>query len=136
MIQTKEMKDGGMEVMDRDAVGNGVQTELVRSAEGLAAFYAAACHPHRVTVGIVVSTFATLRHRRAAKLARPDNQGVVQKTSLFQVFQQSRDGSIHASAHGFVIGIDVVVSVPLSGKRSAAGIKLDESHAALYKATS
>jgi len=53
MIQAEEMENRGVEIVDGDAIGDGVwRTELVGRAESLTAFDAAARHPHRVAVGL------------------------------------------------------------------------------------
>jgi hypothetical protein len=39
-----------------------------------------------------------LHHRRAAKLASPDNESLIEKTALLEVGQQSGDGAIDLAA--------------------------------------
>ena len=77
----KQVQDRRVQVVDVDAVFDGVEAELVGFAERDARFDAAAGQPHRERVGVMVAAVvaAALDHRRAAELAAPDHQRVVQQ---------------------------------------------------------
>ena len=53
--------------------------------------HAAAGHPHGEAVGVVVAAVALLAHRRAAELAAPDDQRLVEQAAALQVVQQAGD---------------------------------------------
>ena len=74
MIQAETMQDRGVQVVDVDAILDGVQADVVGRAVADAALDAAAGHPDREAVGIVIAAVAALAHRRAAELAAPDHQ--------------------------------------------------------------
>src|SRR5262249_11154702 len=85
VIEADQVQERGVEVVDRDAIFDGAETELVGGANGLAASDAAAGKPHGVAVRIVVAALAALRHRRPAELAGPNDEGAVQQAPLFEV---------------------------------------------------
>ena len=68
-----------------DPVLDRVQADLVGRAVGHAALDAAAGHPDREAVGVVVAAVAALAHRRAAELAAPDHQRRVEQAAPLQV---------------------------------------------------
>src|SRR5262249_52126576 len=89
-------------------------------AERDAALHPSAGHPHRETVRIVIAPISALAHRRAAKLATPDHQCLVEHSASLQVPEQSRNGTVTLAAELSVVLFEVAVSVPL-----AAGAHVD-----------
>ena len=86
----RQMKSIGHEetfASDRHTIDE-LQRELVRLADALAGLHAAAGHPHRKGVWVMVAAVvgAALHHGRAAKLAAPDDERVLQHPALFEVF--------------------------------------------------
>src|SRR5438105_1545130 len=59
MIQPEQSQYGGVQVVQVDTILDGSQTDLVGRADGLAAFHAAAGHPYREAVRIVVAPRAS-----------------------------------------------------------------------------
>ena len=116
-----------MEIVDVQRGLLGAQAEFVGAADGLAAFDAAARHPHREAGGVVVATVALLGHRGAAEFAAPDDEGVFKEAAGLQVLEQAGDGLIHRGAEAGVVALDLRVGVPL---RAGAVVDLDEAHAA------
>ena len=112
------------------------QAKLVRAADRLASLHTAACHPHRISIGIVIAPFATLRHRGTPKFARPDHKSRLQESPRFEVFQQGGDRLINVAAHLLVIRIYIIMGVPLSEYRSPAGIELDETDTPFHQSAS
>ena len=87
VIETEEMEDGGVEVVDVDAVLGGLESEVVGGAVDVAAFDAPACQPHGESVVIVVATvdFAAVASwgghfddGGASEFAAPDDEGFVE----------------------------------------------------------
>ena len=85
VIQAQQVEDGGMEVVMRDAVLNGVHAELVGCAVGNAWLDVAARHPHGEAEVVMAAAegflFTRLLHWRAAELCSPDDERLVQQTS-------------------------------------------------------
>ena len=74
VVDAHQVKNRGVNVVDVEAVFDRVQADFVGLADGLAAFDAAAGHPHRKAVRIMVAAVAFFGHRRAAEFAAPDDQ--------------------------------------------------------------
>ena len=73
------------------AILDGVEAEIVGVAERDARLDAAAGQPHGEGVGMMVAAVvAPLHHRRAAELAAPDHERVVEQAALLQVLDQRR----------------------------------------------
>ena len=84
-----------MQVVDVDLVLGDVEAELVGLAEGDAGLDAAAGQPHREGVRMMVAAVrSALHHRRAAELAAPDDERVVEQPALLQVLDQRRAGLV------------------------------------------
>jgi hypothetical protein len=98
---------------------------------GHAAFHAAAGHPHRETVGIVVAPVPVFGNGGAAEFSAPDHEGVLEEAALFEIFEQGVDGTI--DVRGELAGLLVVFAVGVPGL-AVAVVDLDETHPALGEA--
>jgi len=84
VVDAEQVEDGGLEVMDVHRVLHDVHRQVVGLAEGQPAPRAAARHPLRECVGVVVATPSlsisevALDERRASELTAPDDQRVVE----------------------------------------------------------
>ena len=108
-------------VLDREVA------ELVGRAVRDPAPDPAAREEQREALDVVVAAVA-LRHRRAAELAAPDDERLVEQAALLQVQDQCRRRLVHlARLHGDV-ALDPAVVVPV------AVVELHETHAALDEA--
>src|SRR5581483_4710333 len=85
VIQAETMQDGGVQIVDMDPILDGVQANVVGFAVSNTPLDAAAGHPDREAVGIMIAARATLAHRRPAELAAPDDQRCLQQTASLQV---------------------------------------------------
>ena len=89
VIKPEQMQNGGVQVADVPAVVHGLEAQVIRGAEGLAAFDTGAGEPRGEAFGIVIAASGVLGPRRAAEFARPDNEGLVEHPALLQVLDQS-----------------------------------------------
>src|SRR5262249_27051733 len=112
VVQTHEMKNGRVQVVDVDAVLDGTEAELVRRPVGHAALDAAAGHPHREAPVVVVAAVAALAGRGAAELAAPDDERVVEQAALLQVGEQCGHGPVDVAAEVARRLVVVAVRVP------------------------
>ena len=127
-----------VQVVDVDLVLDGLEAELVGRAVDVAALDAAAGQPHREAVVVVVAAVdlagvragrRQLDRRRAAELAAPDDQRVVEQPALLQVREQApRWPGRTAPARRRWLTLEVVVAVP---RLTGAVPDLHEAHAAL-----
>ena len=128
MVDAELVEDRRVEVVDVDDVLDRVVAEVVGLAVADAALDAAARHPDREALDVVVTAVA-LGHRRATELAAPDDERFVEHPALLEVRDQGsarlidflrdpRDAVSHAA-----------VMIPV------AVIELDEPHAVFGEAS-
>lgn len=86
MVETHEVEDGGVKVVDVDSVFDGVHAEIVGLADDLAAFRTASGQPHGKAVGIVIAAVPFFGHGRPSEFPAPDHQRRFQQSAAFQVF--------------------------------------------------
>ena len=77
MIESHEMQDGGMQVVDVNFVLHGGKAEFITLAVCHSTFNSTAGKPHREAMMIVVTSIAIFGHRSAAEFATPDDQSVL-----------------------------------------------------------
>ncbi len=89
-----------MEVVYVNLVFDGVPAEVIGRPVGETALDTCAGEPHGETKRMMLAAVGALRRRRAAKLAAPHNNGVLQQTAQLQVREQAGDGQIGGGAVG------------------------------------
>src|SRR5437773_625211 len=82
-----------MKVVNADAILDGLVPQIISRAQRHAAFHSAPGHPNGKTAGIVVPSgrprvVPDLGQRHPSKLATPDDERAVQKTTLLQVSEK------------------------------------------------
>ena len=99
VVETKQVKQGGVEVVNVDRVGGDVEAEVVGDAVDMAFFEAAPSEPDAEAAVVVIAPIvAALDHGSAAELAAPDDEGVVEQAALFEVFDQGGAGLVGSLA--------------------------------------
>src|SRR5215468_1664187 len=124
------MQDRRVNVVDVRPFFNRAQTDLVRGADDLPSFDAAAGHPHREAPGVVIAPVAFLVERRTPEFTAPHYQRRIEQPARFQIREQPGDGLIGAGAHFRVIAFEVVVRVPGATRTR---VQLDEPYLAFYQ---
>src|SRR4051812_4186535 len=100
MVNAQEVQDGRLEVVNVDLVDERIVAELVRFAIADAGLDAAAGHPNRESIRMMVAAHRlgvfdfSLQEWRAAKPAAPDDKRVVQQAALLEVFDQGGRRSV------------------------------------------
>ena len=74
VVDAQQVQHGGVQVVDGDAVDDGLVADLVGLAVADAALDARAGHPGQEAVRVVVAAAVALRDGHAAELAAPDHQ--------------------------------------------------------------
>ena len=103
VIETEEVEDGGLEVMDVDLVGGYAEPEFVGFSVAKSFFHAAAGEEEGVGIGEVIaaegiaSAGAAFAERGAAEFTAPDDEGVIEHAALAQVADQGGDGFVGAA---------------------------------------
>ena len=79
VVDAKDMKKRGMQVVDGDALVDGAEAELVGGAVAGSPLEAAAGHEHGEAVWVMVAAVAAFGDGGAAELAAPDDCGLVEE---------------------------------------------------------
>jgi len=129
MIQSEEVKDRRMPVMDLDLSRDRFVAMLVGLPVGVAALHASSRHPHRVAFVIVISSIGIGRMRRPPKLSAPDHERVLEHVPPLEIFEQTGDGLVRLSAVLPESRFDIRVLIP------APMSQFDKTNTRLRKAT-
>ncbi len=79
VVESQQMQQRGMQVVDVDRVADDVESEFVCFAMNIPAFDTTASQPVREAAVVVIATvIAALHHRSATKLTTPDDECVVE----------------------------------------------------------
>src|SRR5262249_30076713 len=115
VVEAEEVEDRGVQVVDVDGVLDGLEAEFVGGAMDMAPLDAAAGQPHGKGVVVVVAAVhlalvgaggGELDGGRAAELAAPDDQRVVEHPALFQVLEEGGDRLVALPGEVAVVGLD------------------------------
>ena len=77
-----------MEVVDMEGIFRGGKAEGIGLAEGHSSLDTASGHEHGAGLGVVISA-GSLGHRGAAEFSAPDDEGVIEEATLFEVLNES-----------------------------------------------
>jgi len=130
VVESEEMEDGGLKVVDVDFVLGDVEAEVVGFAVG-SGFGAATGHEGGEGLGMVVAAGFTAEggfgfdHGGAAGFAAPNDEGFVEEAVAFEVLDEGGGGLGGLFAVVLGIAFDVGVGVP------AGVVDVDEADAAL-----
>ena len=122
------MQHRGVKVMNAHDVFHRVIAQFIRGTISHAGLDSTSCHPHRITLDVMVPATA-LRHRRSTKFAGPHDQRILQHVPLLQVFEQSSGALIHQLRGSGRRIFDVPVVIPTTV------IELNESRATFRQAS-
>ena len=96
MIQSHEMKDGGIEIVDRGATGYCLEPELITFAMAEGFLNAGPGEEAGKGIGVVVTPGSiSLQKRHATKLCAPDDQCVIKQTAALHIMDQGGGGLVH-----------------------------------------
>ena len=85
VIEPQQMEDRRVQIVEVHAVFHCGDAVLVGGAVGHAALHAAAGHPEAEAGGVVVAPVVLLDVWRAAKLAAPDDESLVEQSAFLQI---------------------------------------------------
>ena len=97
VVHAKEMEDGGMPVLNANAVAHGTVANVVGFAVDYATLDSATSHPVGEAAGAVVATgfaIVALGHGQAAKFATPEDEDVIEQAALAEVAQEGGGGFV------------------------------------------
>ena len=131
VLDAELVQHRGVQVVHGADVLDGGVAEFVGRAVDDAALDAGAGEPHGHGLVVMIAadgTLVALRHRRAAELAGPDDQRVVEHAALLEVGDQRRAGLVDFAGAQRQLFLQQAVMIPV------AVVELDEAHAAFGQA--
>jgi len=96
MIQSHEMKDGGIEIVYRGAAGNRLEAKLITFAMAEGFLNAGPGKEAGKGIGVVITPGSiSLQKRHATKLCAPDDQCLIKQTATLHIMDQGSGGLVH-----------------------------------------
>src|ERR1044071_2201206 len=136
-VETGQVQDGRVQVVDVHLVLDGFETELVGCAENRAALDPATGQPHAETVGIMVpahlglARVVQLHGWRPAEFTAENDKRVLEHAALLEILEQGADRLVDLLRESAVGFLDILVIVPrLAGPMP----ELDEAHSFFQQA--
>lgn len=120
VVDAQEVEKRGMNVIDFSDLSpvQWLVAPLIAFARDDSAFDTCTAKPIREDIGIVISAHTSLGGGHAAKLRGPKDDGVIEKTALFEVFEQRSRPPSHAHGQWAVVAEDVFVGVPVAAGKA------------------
>src|SRR5580704_6838051 len=114
VVETQDVQDRGVIVVDMDRVGRDLDSVLVRFAIGRSPFYTRAGQQAGEGGRIMVATFAvgSVGPGRAAELSADCHERVVEQAPSFNVSEESGQSPIDAERLGSMV-LHVAVRIPV-----------------------
>ncbi|MEY3459406.1 MAG: hypothetical protein RL215_2563 [Planctomycetota bacterium] len=85
VIESEEVEEGGMEIMDMDAIMDGAEPEFVRFAPGHSTANTAPGEPCGEAIVVVIASGAIFGGGGASKFTSPEDERVFEQSALFEV---------------------------------------------------
>ena len=125
MVETKEVKQSRVQVVNVDLAFDGAEAEFVRFTVDVAGFHTTTGDPEGEGVDVMVAAdgVAILSHRCAAELATPNDERVVEQSALLQVQHQGGTRLIDIAADLLEVGVEI-----LSGTTVTVPVRVIELH--------
>ena len=130
MIHAEQMQNGSVNIVHMHLVHRCLESEIITLTISRPTLGATAREEHAETVRVVIATIAILTHRRAAKLATPNNQCVIKQAALLQITDQRSNRPVDVRRQ--FAGRRVMVRVRVPGL-AVAIINLNKAHSTLHQ---
>jgi hypothetical protein len=94
VIQAKAVENRCLKVVNVDGIFDDMKAEIIGFSISESPSYSPACQPHRVRLGVVVSSERSAKrrivfnHGRSPKLATPDDEGGIEQAAFFEVVDE------------------------------------------------
>ena len=79
VIHAHQVQNRRMQVMHMHLLIHGPQDQIIGGSDDLTTLDAASSHPHGESGRVMIAAIALFTHWRAAELATPDHQGLIQQ---------------------------------------------------------
>ena len=123
MIQSHQVQDGGVEVIDRRLIDRRLEAKLVALA--VAETFLHACSSEKAgksTWVVIAAGPVALQERHPAELSAPHDQGVVEEATPLHVLNERGSRLIHDLCLHGMGGLNVAMRVPIGDAVAAAGV--------------
>ena len=123
MVESHEMQQGGIEVIDGCFVNSSLEAKLIALTITHRVFDSRTCKKAGESTGVVVaSTTIGLQERHSAKLGCPHDERVLKHATLLQICDQRGCGDIHdLCLHRMRVG-NVGMGIPVGDAVASRGI--------------
>ena len=140
MVQSQQMQDGGMEIVDGDDLVDRFVSELIGGPVAESLLHPSPSQPAGKSIGIMIPSLGPfLEGGHASKFSAPHHEGLFQKTPLLEVDQESCSGFVQNWAVHAVLTEDVLVTIPVAHPLAAGLVgaieQLDKPHTLLHQPT-
>ena len=127
---------GRVQVPDVEAILYGMTSKLICLSNTDAALDAASRHEHREPVGVVVTpgSLGIFSGRLAPELSTPDNQGLIQQSTLLEILDESSDRFVGVAGMERMVTLHTRMGIPVIVVVGATRVDLDKAHSTLNKA--
>ena len=134
VIEAEDVQNRGMEIVDGGGLLDRFIPEFVGGAVADAFFHSGAGHPGGEPGGVVIAAAgAFLESGHAAEFGAPDDEGVLEQASLFQVDEEGGGWLVHDLAVFGILFVKDFMAVPVAHSLAAGLVgaieQLDEAHA-------
>ena len=116
VVDTKQVKDSCVEVMDRDFVRDGFVSKLIRLTERKRGFDSCTSKPRGEALNVVISAgfLGRLHGGHPSEFRTPYDKRILQHAALFQVAQQCCSGLVEDFTVSTVTFDDLRMRVPIA----------------------
>ena len=133
VVQTQQVENGGVEVVDMHRVRDDIVGKVIRLADDRAALDPAAGEPEREAARVMITPVIRrgelpLRIDAPAEFAAPNHHGVLQQSALLQVLDKGGAWLVGVVALGADVAGQIAVLIP------STVVELDEANPALGEA--
>ena len=120
VVESKQMKDRGVEIIDRADLLSGLVSELIRCAVAVGSLNAGAGQPGGEAEGVVVSPAGSfLEGGHSPELRAPDHQGFFEQAAVLEVAQEGRSRLVKNRSMLAVLIPQRFVAVPVADSFAA-----------------
>ena len=115
MVESHEMKNRGMPVMDVDTTIHCLGPVFIGRTVLDSSLDAAAGHPHRESLCVVIPSIVVLGIGRAAEFSAAENESVLEHSTLLEISQETRDRPVDLGATADHRLSKVAMMIPSAG---------------------
>ena len=98
MVQAHQVQDRSVQVVDMNFVLHGAKSEVIGCPVSCSTSHTSTCHPDGEAPRVMVSTVGVFGSWRTTEFSAPEDECIVEHSTLFKIFQQGSDGLVDVRA--------------------------------------